>query len=379
METIMANRRVAEVFPPGEFIKEELEARGWSQLDLAEIIGTSPVNVNRILQGNQAITPETAKKLAEAFGTSAQLWLNLESEYQLSLVDTGDNDVGRRAKLYDLFPVREMLKRHWVEPSENIDVLEKRFCDFFGIGSLNETPTLAHAPRKSTRGELTPAQRAWMFRAYQLAQGVSASPFSERTLKTGLERIKLLLTNAEDVRHVPRVLAESGVRLVVVEALPNSRIDGVCFWLDKHSPVIALSIRYDRIDGFWYTLMHECGHVLNRDGLNEPVFLDTDLVGDEAQPFAEKPEEERRADEFSCDFLVKKAEMDRFIVRIHPLYSKQKIKLFANRIKVHPGIVVGQLHHRNRSFSQHREMLEKVRNIITSSALTDGWGNTPPV
>ena len=79
----MAERKIAEVFPPGEFIKEELEARGWSQIDLSEIIGRQPNVVNEIIMGKRSITPETATALGEAFGTSAQLWMNLESAYQL--------------------------------------------------------------------------------------------------------------------------------------------------------------------------------------------------------------------------------------------------------------------------------------------------------
>jgi HTH-type transcriptional regulator/antitoxin HigA len=103
-------------------------------------------------------------------------------------------------------------------------------------------------------------------------------------------------------------------------------------------------------------------------------------VGEDAQAFAEKPEVERKADNFACEFLVKKDELDKFIARVRPFYYKQKIALFANRINVHPGIVVGQLQHRKViPFSHNREMLEKVQKIVTPSALTDGWGNTPPI
>ncbi|HVR07846.1 MAG TPA: XRE family transcriptional regulator, partial [Thermoanaerobaculia bacterium] len=63
-----------------------------------------------------------------------------------------------------------------------------------------------------------------------------------------------------------------------------------------------------------------------------------------------------------------------------PLYYKEKIRGFASRIGVHPGLVVGQLQHRGEiSFAHNREMLAKVRNAVTRSALTDGWGCHPPV
>jgi len=69
------------------------------------------------------------------------------------------------------------------------------------------------------------------------------------------------------------------VRFLVLEPLPQTRIDGACFWLDEYSPVVVVSVRYDRIDGFWHTLMHELEHMKNRHGLTDYRPLDTDLVG----------------------------------------------------------------------------------------------------
>jgi len=162
---------------------------------------------------------------------------------------------------------------------------------------------------------------------------------------------------------------------VIIEALPGTRIDGACFWLDKSTPVIALSLRFDRIDSFWFTLLHESDHVKNRHGLEEPV-LDVDLVGDEALPSSGKPEIERKADEFASEFLIKKAELDKYIARVHPLYSTNKILVYAQRMNVHPGIVVGRLQYRGKvPYSHFRDQLVKIRHIIIPCALTDGWGN----
>lgn len=73
----------AEVLPPGEFLKEEMDERGWTQQDLADILGRPHRLVNELIAGKRAITPETATGLAEGFGTSAAYWINLESAYQL--------------------------------------------------------------------------------------------------------------------------------------------------------------------------------------------------------------------------------------------------------------------------------------------------------
>src|SRR3546814_13449654 len=91
----------AEIFPPGEFLKDELEARGWSQTELAEIIGRPTRLINEIIAGKRTITPETAIQLGDSLGTGPELWMNLESQYQLSQVRPNDGLVARRARLYE--------------------------------------------------------------------------------------------------------------------------------------------------------------------------------------------------------------------------------------------------------------------------------------
>ncbi len=100
----MTNRSPAEVFPPGEFIKEELDAREWTQEDLARILDKPLPTVNKLIQGKTAIIPETASKLGAAFGTSPEFWMNLESAWQLSLAGNEAVIAGvrERAKVYDL-------------------------------------------------------------------------------------------------------------------------------------------------------------------------------------------------------------------------------------------------------------------------------------
>ena len=79
----MNHRTAAEVFPPGEFLREELETRGWTQAGLAERMGRPLRSINEIVNGKKAITAETAIGLGDALGTSAEYWLNLESGYRL--------------------------------------------------------------------------------------------------------------------------------------------------------------------------------------------------------------------------------------------------------------------------------------------------------
>jgi HTH-type transcriptional regulator/antitoxin HigA len=366
----------ANVFPPGEFIRDELEARGWNQADLAFILGRPLQTVNEIIAGRKAITPETAKGLANAFGTSSELWMNLETAYRLSLAE-GDDDVARRAKWYALAPVKEMAKRQWIAETSDAASLEKDLLRFFEVKDLDEEPHLAFAARMSTPyRNLSPAHKAWFCRARHLARAVGAAKFKPQALEQGLADLRQLITSEHDTRRVPKILAEVGIRLVVIEHLPKTRIDGAALWLDEKTPAVALSLRYDRIDSFWYTLAHEMMHIRHGDQWS----LDERLVGKDAVPAVEKPEYEQRADRDAADFLVPQQEIEGFIARVRPMYSKKRIIQFANRIQVHPGIIVGQLHRRHEIGWWHsREMLVKVRDVLREAALSDGWGDVPPV
>ena len=76
MSEQMKELRPAEVSPPGRLLQREIDERGWLQADLAHILGRSPTVVNDLIKGKRGITPETARGLADALGTSAQFWLN---------------------------------------------------------------------------------------------------------------------------------------------------------------------------------------------------------------------------------------------------------------------------------------------------------------
>lgn len=88
--------KAAEAFLPGEYLKDELDARGWTQSQFARIIGRPIQVVNQIIHGKKSITPATAVAFASALGTSAEVWMNLEVAYQLSRVKP-DPAIARRA------------------------------------------------------------------------------------------------------------------------------------------------------------------------------------------------------------------------------------------------------------------------------------------
>lgn len=370
----MANRVPAEVFPPGEFIREELEARGWTQGDLAQIMDRPLRLVNELVAGKKQITPETARGLATAFGDNDPLyWMSLDNAYRLANSAPVDNAVARRAKLYSRFPVREIMKRKWIEPSDNLDVIEHRVCRFFGIRAIDEPLHFDHAAKADQYDERTAIQYAWLYRARELAQAIQSVSYSAKKLRAALDTLKELLAAPEEIRQVSHVLAEAGVRFVIVEYLPGAKIDGATFWLSE-SPVIAMSLRFDRVDNFWFVLRHEIEHVLNRDG----QIIDIELM-ERIREDVTFPPEEMRANFEASEFCVSQEELKGFIVRIRPLYSEQRILLFSRRLGIHPGIVVGQLQFRKEiPYTHFHKLRVKVREIVTQTTLTDGWGTVPP-
>jgi len=368
----MAEFTPAEVFPPGEFIREELAARGWTQKDFAEILGRPLAAVNQIIQGKRAITPRTAKELGAAFDTSAELWLNLESSYRLSLTSTTGGEIRKRAQIYEVAPVKEMQRRCWIKPTKTVQELERELCRHYGTNFLSAIPPIKMAARASadTGDAVRAAQLAWGHRVRQLANMVHADAYTPEALMQLLPEVHKIEANPEEIRRIPRLLAEAGIRFLIVEHLQHTRLDGASLWVND-KPVIALSMRFDRIDWFWHTLIHELMHVRGKDEGR----LDADLEAP-----AGNDEVESRVDREAAEFLIPGNELDSFVLRTKPYFSKVRIVQFANRIRVHPGIVVGQLQHRGEvRYHANREMLVAVRQHLVGAALTDGWGQTVEV
>lgn len=372
--------KIPEAFLPGDNIREELESRGWAQRDLAGIIDRPPNVVNDIIRGRRSITLEIANLLGKAFGTSTQYWVNMQKVYDCAVKELKNEDaVEKRAQLYQIAPIREMIRKGWIENTNNADFLEAQVFKFLEINTIKEKSTFAQATRKSDdyKTKPNPLQAAWLMRAKMLAPAAPVmGPYNERNFKKLIEELAPLRLEPEAISQVPKILCKYGIRFLLIEYLPQAKIDGACFWLnnDANSPVIVLSVRFDRIDWFWHTLMHELCHVRNGDGRSNPI-LETRVMGEDAQPFESKPPQERAADRFAVEFLVDQTKLNDFIVRNKRAYSATNIRAFSKLLGVHPGIVVGQMHHKRvfhwRYFSDTKV---KIKEYIINTALTDGWG-----
>lgn len=375
---------MADPKTPGQLLKQLLDARQWSQRVLAIVLSVDESVINKIVSDKRPVDAEMALALADVFDIPAESFLDLQKSYDLAkarIVAQPDPGRATRAYLFGGLPVTEMIKRGWLDTDDirNVPGVEAALTKFFGVASVDDIEILPHVAKKThVTSAVTPAQLAWIYRVKEIADEMIVAKYSPDAARDALGRLNLLLTAPEEVRKAPRILTECGIRYVIVESLPSAKIDGVSFWLNGASPVIGMSLRYDRIDNFWFVLRHEIEHILCRHGQGATV-LDTELEGERAGTGVGIPAEERVANQAAADFCVPDKLMDRFIARKAPFFAERDIIGFARTLKVHPGLVAGQLQRRTGRYDRFRAHLAKIRSIITPNAMVDGWGDVAPV
>jgi HTH-type transcriptional regulator / antitoxin HigA len=366
----------SRVFPVSKHIKDELKERGWTQADLAFVMGRSANDVSSLMVGRKQLSPEIAQELGVVLGGGAEYWLRLDSAYRLSQTDYVNQAVVLRSKIFS-YPIKEMQRRRWIAETKEDAELECELKRFFGtddidaplsLDAANELPFEASFKRTIKEAELNRAERAWIARARQLAGFCPAASFNERSIDNLQKDLRRFAAKSQAVHRVPELLAKYGIRFVVVEPLKNVKIDGAAFWLDIKSPVVAMSLRYDNIGNFWFALKHEVDHIKHKDR-----FSFDDL---EQGP---TDEIEKRANENAADIRVPRHELEACMNAYSPRYSEARINNLATRLQIHPGIIVGQLQHRNEiTFAAFKKMMTKVRHLATAIAYTDGWGQPIP-
>ena len=308
---------------PGQMLRQMLDGRAWTITELADITGFARSQFSGILTGKVGISPDMAIALGAAFGNDPAEWMQWNAAHQLSLVATDAADVETRAKLFGFAPVRDMERRGWIRETKTTRDLQTELERFYG-GSLDSDTLFSVATlRGEPLAKLTPAERAWCVRARQLAEHLPVvAAYDDSRMTAAIRKLRQLAMYPKEAERLSEILVYYGIRFVIVEPLPDAKVDGAAFWIDD-SPVIAVSGRWDRIDAFWFTVMHECMHVRNRDAYSVDVNLlhesDNGIV-----VAVSDNEVERRANEQAADALIPKSEMDSFVRRTTPFYAGAK-------------------------------------------------------
>lgn len=363
---------------PGQLISALINEKGWNGRVLSGILQIDESGVNRLIQDKKPVTAQLALVLEDIFSVPAEDFLKLQVDFDLAkarIKALPDPDREARAKLFGSLPIAEMINRGWlnVENKKDFPKIESELLKFFNVKNLDEITYIAHSAKKTNSAEIaSETQLAWVNRVKAIASELLVAPFSIEKARQAEEQLKSLLFSPEEIRKVPRILAEAGIRFVIVEALKASKMDGVCLWLNNNSPVIGMSLRFDRIDNFWFVLRHELEHVIQGHGKLVPkIDVDIDLNTID--------EEEKIANNASLEFCIPKKKLDSFIARKAPFFSDLDIRGFANTLKIHPGLIAGQLQFHTKKYNLFRKHLVPIKDIVLPNAAVDGWGDVYPL
>jgi HTH-type transcriptional regulator/antitoxin HigA len=327
---------LAEVFPAGEYLAEELEERGWTQAEFAEILGRPPQFVSEIISGKKEITRESAAQIGAALGTSAEMWLNLQDSYHLWRYQQNERtqadleDVRLRARLKELAPMAVLRKRGFITASSLREQAEQ-LKQLFSLKSIYDEPELPMAARRSNRAEdLSQTQMAWVQCVRKRAEALRVSAYTADGLRALAERLSREVRSPSAFRDLPKMFADVGVQLVYVEAFPSSKLDGASFMLGQ-APVIGLSGRGQRLDKVLFTLLHEVAHVLRGD-------IEDQLILDEADESTSQGVDEEAADAQAANWMLPKG-----LPTPPDRVSQAWVVAIASSQGVHPIVVVGRL------------------------------------
>ena len=369
---------------PGQLISSLLEEREWTNRVLAIVLGADETSINKLISDKRPVKADMALILGEVFNIPPEHFLELQKNYDLAqakIINRPDPDRANRAAIFGDLPITAMIKRGWIDAKSirDKDDVEIGLTKFFNVPNLSDIEILPHAAKKTeVFSDATATQLAWLYRVKTIANEMMVARYTAQSALNAVKKLRTLLYAAEEIRKVPRILAESGIRFVIAETLPSAKIDGACFWLDDNSPVIGMSLRYDRIDNFWFVLRHELEHVICGHG-KKAVMLDAELEGEKAGVGDSVADEERIANEAATNFCVPRKKMEGFIARKSPLFSERDIIGFSRTLEIHPGIVAGQIQHHTGRYNLFRKHLVNVRSKIAPSAVVDGWGDVYPV
>jgi HTH-type transcriptional regulator/antitoxin HigA len=331
---------------PGEVLEYELELRQMSKAELAKRTGLTEKHINSIVKakGKSTITPETAIKLERALGMPVEYWLNLEAHYQEIQARLAEEaQLERGLDWLKKVPVNAMAKHGWLAKHRDKKDQLVEVLRFFGIASVDQWddmwPRLAVAYRQHNKQEIYPeAVSAWLRRGELEATRIDCAPYDKAAFRRALDEVRRLTAVEDPAEFVPAMqssCAAAGVAVVFVPALPKTGVSGATQWLNQQKAVIQLSLRYRTNDHLWFTFFHEAGHLLLHG--KKELFIEGANGMDETK--------EQEANQFAEQELIPRRALTDFTGA--GAFSKAAIIEFARAIRLAPGVVVGQLQHKN--------------------------------
>ncbi len=330
------------VLPPGETLRETLEALGMNQVELSQRTGLSTKHVNQIIKGIAALSHETAISLERATGVPARFWNALEANYRdyISRANERKELEGHRSWLARL-PIKFLRKKGIITaPTSDEPAVMQQALKFFGVANVDAWEATWEKPTadflQSAAFEIDTAALATWLRLGEIeAIKVKCAAYDRERLRSSLPELRALSTYPaqEFLPRIKRLCSEAGVAVVIVPEVTGCRASGATRWLSPQKAVLQLSVRYKRNDHLWFAFFHELGHILLHGKRDQ--FVEDSPNGAGASP------KEFEANEFAANTLIPAT----VSYRLAELKTLNSIEAFASEIGVAPGIVVGRMHH----------------------------------
>jgi HTH-type transcriptional regulator/antitoxin HigA len=270
-----------------------------------------------------------------------------------------------------------MAKRGWIKKQPNLlaHAEEIMLALIERAGGKDAIPAALYRKNDHARSNAKTdpyALKAWCWEVLARANAVRL-PVAYRPGTVDLEFIRnvaKLSWSAEGPKLAREFLAKHGIHLVCLEHLPRTHLDGAALQLTDGTPIIGLTLRYDRLDNFWFCLLHELAHLgRHMDGARDEAFVDDlSLRGVEG---AKRDPKEDEADEWAENGLIPSDVWRTSEVRENP--SPLTVMELAQRLQIHPAIVAGRVRYETKNFrllSQFVGSGELRRQLLGSEAET---------
>jgi len=329
---------------PVAALQFRMDQEGLSNKDLIPYIGSS-AKVSEVLSGKRDLTISMIRALNQHLGIPAEV---LIQEPRVILEDDILTDWTR-------FPVTEMAKRGFIAAKNGLrDAAEKTMRELMERAHLKTVPVAMYRKNDGARRNAkmdSYALAAWCIyvqsEAYSREQ---IANYKKGTITPTFLREVAQISNSENgPKDAVEFLAKHGIILVIAPHLANTYLDGAAMLLNDGTPVIGMTIRYDRLDNFWFCLLHELAHIgRHMNEMGETLFVDDLELGSENQF-------EKEADDWANEALIPSVDW-----KEHPaLYAPtvDNVISLAQRVNVHPAIVAGRI---RRKYMDYRKLTQLV-------------------
>ncbi|MCK4786443.1 MAG: ImmA/IrrE family metallo-endopeptidase, partial [Desulfobacteraceae bacterium] len=332
---------------------------------LADAIGLKEQQIQRYEAEEYA-----SANLRRLAGVSDALGLNISEIAEFRATSQRPFDEGKDDDLaWDQFPIKEMYLRNWFEgfsgsleeARANAEELVKEF-----VTDSLDSPVQAFARQRVRLGGVVNwyALLAWQCRIIDLAKKKGKEVVSKYKQKAitneWLSELAHISIEKDGPQKAVNYLQDSGIRLVIEPHLPQTHLDGAAILLSDGSPIIGMTLRFDRIDNFWFVLFHELVHIMKHlhKGDIESIFDDLDVEAEDI---------EQEADEQAGEILVPEEKWNTALARY--LRSKDSIIDLANELSIHPAIVAGRIRKEANNYIILKDMVGqgKVRKLFPNA------------